>query len=52
VSDWTRFEDWGAISYLAFYTVLNLVFVSFTKDCSSSDDGVVHNYGAPPAYKA
>merc|ERR1712158_282509 len=52
VSDWTNLEDWVSISYLAFYTVVTLVVVSFTKECGSSDGGVVHNYGAPPAYKA
>merc|ERR1712110_563870 len=52
VSDWTSLEDWVSISYLAFYTVVTLVVVSFTKECGTSDGGVVHNYGAPPAYKA
>merc|ERR1712008_259558 len=52
VSDWTSLEDWVSISYLAFYTVVTLVVVSFTKECGTSDGGVVHDYGAPPAYKA
>merc|ERR1711953_228315 len=53
VSDWTNLEDWVSISYLAFYTVVTLVVVSFTKECGTSEGGVVHhNYGAPPAYKA
>merc|ERR1712001_395482 len=52
VSDWTSLEDWVAISYLAFYTAVTLVVISFTKECGNSDGGVVHNYGAPPAYKA
>merc|ERR1712001_203528 len=52
VSDWTSLEDWVAISYLAFYTAVTLVVVAFTKECGNSDGGVVHNYGAPPAYKA
>merc|ERR1712061_586893 len=52
VSDWTSLEDWVSISYLAFYTVVTLVVVSSTKECGTSDGGVVHNYGAPPAYKA
>merc|ERR1711956_122506 len=38
VSDWT---DWVSISYLAFYTVVTLVVVSFTKECGTSDGGVV-----------
>merc|ERR1712179_252432 len=52
VSDWTSLEDWVSISYLAFYTAVTLVVISFTKECGNSDGGVVHNYGAPPAYKA
>merc|ERR1712218_469514 len=36
-SDWTNLEDW--------------VVISFTKECGTSEGGVVH-YGAPPAYKA
>merc|ERR1712172_105406 len=52
VSDWTSLEDWVSISYLAFYTAVTLVVISFTKECGTSDGGVVHNYGAPPAYKA
>merc|ERR1712053_7777 len=52
VSDWTSLEDWVSISYLAFYTVVTLVVVSFTKECGTTEGGVVHNYDAPPAYKA
>merc|ERR1712119_258208 len=52
VSDWTSLEDWVSISYLAFYPAVTLVVISFTKECGNSDGGVVHNYGAPPAYKA
>merc|ERR1711928_86760 len=52
VSDWTSLEDWVSISYLAFYTCVTLVVVAFTKECSTSNGGVVHDYGAPPAYKA
>merc|ERR1712066_82815 len=52
VSDWTSLEDWVSISYLAFYTVVTLAVVSFTKECGTSNGGVVHDYGAPPAYKA
>merc|ERR1712130_177756 len=52
VCDWTSLEDWVSISYLAFYTVVTLVVVSFTKECGTSDGGVIHDYGAPPAYKA
>merc|ERR1711862_1072608 len=52
VSDWTSLEDWVSISYLAFYTVVTLVVISFTKECGTSDGGVIHDYGAPPAYKA
>merc|ERR1712001_266191 len=51
VSDWTSLEDWVSISYLVFYTVVTLVVISFTKECGTSEGGVVH-YGAPPAYKA
>merc|ERR1712055_790113 len=40
VSDWTSLEDWVSISYLAFYTVVTLVVVSFTKECGTSDGGV------------
>merc|ERR1712001_159999 len=52
VSDWTSLEDWVAISYLAFYTAVTLVVVAFTKECGTTEGGVVHDYGAPPAYKA
>merc|ERR1712233_303964 len=52
VSDWTNLEDWVSISYLAFYTIVTLVVVSFTKECGTTEGGVVHDYGAPPAYKA
>merc|ERR1712227_299948 len=52
VSDWTSLEDWVSISYLAFYTIVTLVVISFTKECGTTEGGVVHNYGAPPAYKA
>merc|ERR1712114_24616 len=52
VSDWTSLEDWVSISYLAFYTIVTLVVVSFTKECGTTEGGVVHNYDAPPAYKA
>merc|ERR1711881_415063 len=52
VSDWTSLEDWVSISYLAFYTIVTLVVVSFTKECGTTEGGVVHDYGAPPAYKA
>merc|ERR1712152_123884 len=52
VSDWTNLEDWVSISYLAFYTIVTLVVVSFTKECGTTEGGVVHNYDAPPAYKA
>merc|ERR1712051_908015 len=52
VSDWTSLEDWVSISYLAFYTAVTMVVISFTKECGTSDGGVVHKYGAPPAYKA
>merc|ERR1712179_389844 len=50
VSDWTSLEDWVSISYLLFYTLVTMVVISFTKECGNSDGGVVHNYGAPPAY--
>merc|ERR1712037_435282 len=36
-SDWTNLEDWVSISYLAFYTVVTLVVVSFTKECGTSE---------------
>merc|ERR1712109_54680 len=52
VSDWTSLEDWVSISYLLFYTAVTLVVVAFTKECGSTSGGVVHDYGAPPAYKA
>ena len=52
VSDWTSLEDWVAISYLVFYTAVTLVVVAFTKECGTTEGGVVHDYGAPPAYKA
>merc|ERR1711863_210868 len=52
VSDWTSLEDWVAISYLAFYTAVTLVVVAFTKECGTTEGGVVHDYGAPAAYKA
>merc|ERR1711962_1294932 len=52
VSDWTSLEDWVSISYLLFYTTVTLVVVAFTKECGTSNGGVVHDYGAPPAYKA
>ena len=52
VSDWTSLEDWVSISYLAFYTCVTLVVVAFTKECGTTEGGVVHDYGAPPAYKA
>merc|ERR1711890_82044 len=52
VSDWTSLEDWVSISYLTFYTIVTLVVVSFTKECGTTEGGVVHNYDAPPAYKA
>merc|ERR1712080_305482 len=52
VNDWTSLEDWVSISYLAFYTIVTLVVVSFTKECGTTEGGVVHNYDAPPAYKA
>merc|ERR1712158_347621 len=52
VSDWTSLEDWVAISFLAFYTAVTLVVVAFTKECGTTEGGVVHDYGAPPAYKA
>merc|ERR1711879_316346 len=52
VSDWTSLEDWVSISYLVFYTAVTLVVVAFTKECGTSSGGVVHDYGAPPAYKA
>merc|ERR1711890_118342 len=48
VSDWTSLEDWVSISYLAFYTIVTLVVVSFTKECGTTEGGVVHNYDAPP----
>merc|ERR1719510_2701763 len=35
VSDWTSLEDWVSISYLAFYTVVTLVVISFTKECGT-----------------
>merc|ERR1712193_181968 len=52
VSDWTSLEDWVSISYLLFYTAVTLVVVAFTKECGTNSGGVVHDYGAPPAYKA
>merc|ERR1712092_45268 len=52
VSDWTSLEDWVSISYLVFYTAVTLVVVAFTKECGNTSGGVVHDYGAPPAYKA
>merc|ERR1712211_19901 len=52
VSDWTSLEDWVSISYLVFYTAVTLVVVAFTKECGTTNGGVVHDYGAPPAYKA
>merc|ERR1712122_453047 len=53
VRDWTSLEDWVSISYLVFYTAVTLVVVAFTKECgTTSSGGVVHDYGAPPAYKA
>merc|ERR1712116_7428 len=52
VSDWTSLEDWVSISYLLFYTSVTLVVVAFTKECGTTSGGVVHDYGAPPAYKA
>merc|ERR1712014_88022 len=52
VSDWTSLEDWVSISYLVFYTAVTLVVVAFTKECATTSGGVVHDYGAPPAYKA
>merc|ERR1712080_300748 len=52
VSDWTSLEDWVSISYLLFYTAVTLVVVAFTKECGANSGGVVHDYGAPPAYKA
>merc|ERR1711913_128998 len=52
VSDWTSLEDWVSISYLLFYTAVTLVVVAFTKECGNTSGGVVHDYGAPPAYKA
>merc|ERR1712213_91020 len=52
VSDWTSLEDWVSISYLVFYTAVTLVVVAFTKECGTTSGGVVHDYGAPPAYKA
>merc|ERR1712147_146256 len=53
VSDWTSLEDWVSISYLVFYTAVTLVVVAFTKECgTTTSGGVVHDYGAPPAYKA
>merc|ERR1712020_688687 len=42
VSDWTSLEDWVSISYLAFYTIVTLVVVSFTKECATTEGGVVH----------
>merc|ERR1712039_1165823 len=44
--------DWVSISYLVFYTSVTLVVVAFTKECGNTSGGVVHDYGAPPAYKA
>merc|ERR1712109_188510 len=47
-----KLEDWVSISYLVFYTAVTLVVVAFTKECGTTSGGVVHDYGAPPAYKA
>merc|ERR1712088_993366 len=33
---------------LAFYTAVTLVVVAFTKECGTTEGGVVHDYGAPP----
>merc|ERR1712172_248924 len=38
-----------SIKYL--YTFIALVVVGFTKECGTTNGGVVHDYGAPPAYK-
>merc|ERR1712110_620839 len=32
----------------AFYTAVTLVVVAFTKECGTTEGGVVHDYGAPP----
>merc|ERR1712007_323244 len=32
--------------------IKHCVFVAFTKECGTTEGGVVHDYGAPPAYKA
>merc|ERR1712174_25852 len=40
-----------SIKYLYVF-VVSLVVVAFTKECGTTSGGVVHDYGAPPAYKA
>merc|ERR1712012_803698 len=40
------------IKYCVFDTAVTLVVVAFTKECGTTSGGVVHDYGAPPAYKA